>query len=120
MRCAHRHDQPIWDGVARYHDGMPIDVVKREFLDLEMAVFDNLPKRLLGLPARSPGETTMEAFTKTVPFDAAEFLDSPHAVVVFLADAFASGDASEIADALAVADRGGVAMEYRPATTGGY
>lgn len=68
MRRAHRYDQPIWDGVARYHDGMPIDVVKREFLDLEMAVFDNLPKRLRDQ----------------------------------------------------LNEQGGVAMEYRPATTGGY
>lgn len=42
-----RRYEPIpWDGIARYHDGTPIDVVKAEVLDLEMAVFDNLPKAL--------------------------------------------------------------------------
>ena len=43
--------------------------------------------------------------TETRPFDAAEYLDTPEAVRAYLADAFASGDAGEIADALGVVAR---------------
>ena len=42
---------------------------------------------------------------KTRPFDAAEYLDSPEAISAFLADAFASNDIAEIADALGIAAR---------------
>ena len=42
---------------------------------------------------------------KTFPFDAADYLDSDEAVEAFLADAFETGDASEIADALGVIAR---------------
>ena len=42
---------------------------------------------------------------KTLPFDAAEFLDSGEAIVAFLEDAFASGDASEISSALGAVAR---------------
>ena len=35
-----------WDGIARYHDGTPIDVVKAECLDMEMATYDRLPKHV--------------------------------------------------------------------------
>lgn len=35
-----------WDGVAYHHDGVtPVDLVKTEILDLEMRVFDTLPKK---------------------------------------------------------------------------
>ena len=42
QRCA----APEWDGVARHHDGTPIDTVKRRVLDFDMEVFDHLPKRI--------------------------------------------------------------------------
>lgn len=42
---------------------------------------------------------------KTRPFDAAEYLDSPEALSAYLADAFASNDIAEIADALGIAAR---------------
>ena len=42
---------------------------------------------------------------KTVPFDAAEFLDSSEAIAAFLEDAFASGDAAEISSALGAVAR---------------
>ncbi|HWA63114.1 MAG TPA: addiction module antidote protein [Caulobacteraceae bacterium] len=43
--------------------------------------------------------------TETRPFDAAEYLDTPEAVRAYLADAFAGGDASEIADAIGTVAR---------------
>lgn len=49
MRRRRWPDPPAWDGVARYHDGTPIEVVKREFLDFDMDVFDHLPKRVRDL-----------------------------------------------------------------------
>ncbi|MDZ4362643.1 addiction module antidote protein [Brevundimonas sp.] len=42
---------------------------------------------------------------KTRPFDAAAYLDSDEAIEAFLDDAFASGEAVEIADALGVVAR---------------
>ncbi len=42
---------------------------------------------------------------KTRPFDATEYLDSPEAISAYLADAFASNDIAEIADALGIAAR---------------
>ena len=38
---------------------------------------------------------------ETRPFDPAAYLDSPEAILAYLDGAFADGDASEIADALA-------------------
>jgi probable addiction module antidote protein len=43
--------------------------------------------------------------TETTLFDAAEYLGSPEAIESFLADAFATGDPGEIADALGIAAR---------------
>jgi probable addiction module antidote protein len=42
---------------------------------------------------------------ETFPYDSASLLDTPEAVAAYLADAFASGDLGEIADALGVAAR---------------
>lgn len=42
---------------------------------------------------------------ETRPFDPAEYLDSPEAMLAYLDGAFADGDASEIADALGVVAR---------------
>ena len=42
---------------------------------------------------------------KTTPYDSAALLATPEAVAAYLGDAFASGDLSEIADALGVAAR---------------
>lgn len=42
---------------------------------------------------------------KTTPFDPAEYLDDKVSIAAFLSDAFASGDAGEIADALGVVAR---------------
>ena len=42
---------------------------------------------------------------KTRAFDAAEYLDGPEAISAYLADAFASNDIAEIADALGIAAR---------------
>lgn len=45
MRRRRRYQPPQWDGIARYTDGTPIDVIKREVLDAEMRAFDSLPPR---------------------------------------------------------------------------
>ena len=45
MRRRLRYEPVPWDGIARYDDGVPIDVVKRVVLDREMEVFDHLPQR---------------------------------------------------------------------------
>ena len=42
---------------------------------------------------------------ETRPFDPAAYLDSPEAMLAYLAGAFADGDASEITDALGVVAR---------------
>ncbi len=42
---------------------------------------------------------------QTRPFDPAEYLDTADGIEAFLADAFAHGDAAEIADALGVVAR---------------
>jgi probable addiction module antidote protein len=42
---------------------------------------------------------------KTIPFDAAEYLDDPQSQAELLADAFESGDATYIAHALGVVAR---------------
>jgi probable addiction module antidote protein len=42
---------------------------------------------------------------KTIPFDAAEYLDDPESQAELLADAFESGDATYIAHALGVVAR---------------
>jgi probable addiction module antidote protein len=41
----------------------------------------------------------------TLPFDAAEFLDTPEAVAAFLEDSFSAGDPSEIVEALGIVAR---------------
>jgi probable addiction module antidote protein len=43
--------------------------------------------------------------TKTIPFDAAEYLDDPQSQAELLADAFESGDATYITHALGVVAR---------------
>lgn len=43
--------------------------------------------------------------TKTIPFDAAEMLDTPEAQAEFLSDALESGDAGYIAHALGIIAR---------------
>ncbi|WP_165190845.1 addiction module antidote protein [Caulobacter soli] len=43
--------------------------------------------------------------TKTTPFDAAKYIDTPEAVVAFLEDALATGDAGYVAHALGVIAR---------------
>lgn len=43
--------------------------------------------------------------TKTTPFDAAKYIDTPEAQAELLADAFESGDASYITNALGVVAR---------------
>jgi len=42
---------------------------------------------------------------KTIPFDAAEFLDTPEAITEYLAAAFEANDPAIIADAIGVAAR---------------
>lgn len=48
---------------------------------------------------------TADDTLSTRPFDAVAYLDSDEAIEAFLADAFDSGDAAEIADALGVVAR---------------
>lgn len=36
---------PLWDGVARATDGYPIESLKAEYFDAEMATYDRLPQR---------------------------------------------------------------------------
>jgi len=43
--------------------------------------------------------------TKTTPFDAAKYIDTPEAVAAFLEDALATGDAGYVAHALGVIAR---------------
>jgi probable addiction module antidote protein len=69
--------------------------------------------------------------TKTKPFDAADYLDSPHAIAAYLSEAFATGEDELIARALgtvarvkgmkAVAKEAGVSREnlYRSLSAGG-
>jgi len=45
------------------------------------------------------------AKTKTLPFDSAEYLDTPEAIAAYLGDALASGSAAEFQDALSVVAR---------------
>ncbi|MBE2291882.1 MAG: putative addiction module antidote protein [Xanthomonadaceae bacterium] len=45
------------------------------------------------------------AKTKTLPFDSAEYLDTPEAIATYLGDALASGSAAEFQDALSVVAR---------------
>lgn len=45
------------------------------------------------------------ATTKTIPYDSAEFLDTPEALAAYLGDALASGSAAEFQDALSVVAR---------------
>lgn len=45
------------------------------------------------------------AKTKTLPFDSAEYLDTPEAIATYLRDALASGSAAEFQDALSVVAR---------------
>ena len=47
----------------------------------------------------------MTSKTQTRPFDSANDLDSPAAFAAYLEEAFATGDAAFIADALAVVAR---------------
>ncbi|WP_411833273.1 addiction module antidote protein [Pseudoxanthomonas mexicana] len=45
------------------------------------------------------------AKTKTIPYDSAEYLDTPEAIAAYLGDALASGNATEFQDALNVVAR---------------
>lgn len=46
MRRRHTIQKIEWDGVARYHDGTPVEKIKR-YLEQDMNVFDHhLPKEV--------------------------------------------------------------------------
>jgi probable addiction module antidote protein len=47
----------------------------------------------------------MKAGLETFPFDAADYLDTPEAIAVFLTEAFETGDATFISHALGIVGR---------------